>query len=213
MTYPPKWRHITEPKAALDLMGTHPFAHLITSHDGLHATRVPLVTTTDNAGNPATLRAHLNAQNPQATGLDGSEVLVVFSGPSTYVSPHWRAKPVRGGTYDYEEVRVRGRARTNGDIAFFRTLIDDLSTLIEPHYAEAGDYPTWDTTMAPEGYIERLHPAVTAFTIDIDSVETISKLHQTFDEEDRRSVADHLMKCPRDESRAIAQKIRDQTDG
>ncbi|MBY0423453.1 MAG: FMN-binding negative transcriptional regulator [Parvularculaceae bacterium] len=207
MSYPPSWRLEDNLGAAIALMGAYPFAHVFSANRGLKATRVPFVTDVEN-DRPRRLRAHFNAQNPQVEGLDGADLLVVFSGPATYVSPHWRASKTRGGTYDYEEVRVRGTARIVSDIEFFRSLINDLSALIEPQYAEVGDYPVWRTSMAPEGYVERLFPAVTPFVVEIASVETISKLHQHFPEEDRRSIADHLSRARRDESRIIAEKIR-----
>jgi transcriptional regulator len=206
MTYPPAWRSESDPDAALLLMRTHPFAHLFTAHDGLAATRIPFIV--DVEGGRATgLRAHLNGQNPQVAGLDGANVLIVFAGPSTYVSPHWRASKTRAGTFDYEEVRVRGIARAVGGIEFFKRLIDDLSAAIEPQYAEVGDYPVWRTEMAPEGYIERLFPMVTSFRIEISAIETISKLHQQFPPEDRRSIADHLARSRREDSRLIGEKI------
>lgn len=207
MTYPPSWRLENESGAALEIARAHPFAHLFTAHRGLASTRVPFVVDVEN-GKPTRLRAHLNGQNPQADGLDGAEVLVVFSGPSTYVSPHWRASKTRAGTFDYQEVRVRGTARLAADIGFFRRLIDDLSSLIEPQYSEIGDYPVWQTPMAPEGYIERLFPSIVPFAVEIASVETVSKLHQHFPEDDRRSIADHLARGHRDGSRAIAALIR-----
>lgn len=207
MTYPPPWRHVTDLRAAIELMRAHPFAHLFSAHQGLRSTRAPFLAD-EVDGRPARLRAHLNAQNPQAEGLDGAAVLITFSGPSTYVSPHWRSDASRAGTYDYEEAVVRGVARVVDDIAFFRSLIDDLSTLIEPQYAEVGDYPVWRTSMAPEGYIERLFPHVTPFEVDVEAVEVISKLHQQFPIEDRRSVAGHLARCGRDDARAIGEKMR-----
>jgi transcriptional regulator len=207
VSYPPPWRSEDEANAALALVQAYPFAHLFSAHDGLCATRVPFAADVEE-GRVASLRAHLNAQNPQAANLDGAAVLVVFSGASTYVSPHWRKAPTRGGTYDYEQVQVRGTARLVADKEFFCRLIDDLSALIEPQYAEVGDYPVWQTAMAPEGYVDRLFPAVTPFVIDVEAVEMISKLHQPFPLEDRLSVAKHLERSNRDESRLIAAKIR-----
>jgi len=211
MSYPPPNRLISDPAAAPGLMRAHPFAHLFSAQDGLWATRLPFVTDTEGE-RPVRLRAHLNRLNPQAQTLNDSPVLVVFSGPSSYVSPHWRATPTRAGTYDYEEVRVRGRARIESDFDFFLKLINDLSSLIEPQYAEVGDYPIWQTSMAPEGYIERLFPHITSFVIDIEAVEVISKLHQHFPVEDRVAIADHLSRSHRDDSRAIAAKIRKSTE-
>jgi transcriptional regulator len=196
----------------MTLAQANPFAHLFSSHNGLRATRTAFVTDVEG-GRIVRLRAHVNGQNPLAANLDGASVLVVFSGPSTYVSPHWRMQPTRGGTFDYEEVQVRGAVRVVAEKDFFCRLIDDLSALIEPQYAEIGDYPVWQTSMAPDGYIDRLFPHVTPFIVDVEAVSTISKLHQPFPPEDRRSVAEHLERSSRDDSRAIAARIRKDTDG
>ncbi len=208
MSYPPAWRHETDPSQGVRLMRAHPLAHLYTSHGGQRVTRIAFVV--DLGGDrPARLRGHVNGANPQAEGLDGAGVLAVFSGPLSYVSPHWRIDKARGGTFDYEQVVVRGTARTVEGIEHFRRMIDDLSALIEPEYAGAGDYPVWQTSMAAPGYIERLIPHITQFVIDISEIEVISKLHQQFPEEDRRSVAEHLERCQREGSREIARRIRE----
>lgn len=212
MTYPPPWRSQSDPQAALALARSYPFAHLFTAHGDLRSTRLPLVADVEE-GRIARLRGHLNGQNPQCAGLDGASVLVVFSGPATYVSPHWRTEPTRGGTYDYEEVRVSGTARVVSDKDFFCGLIDDLSALIEPQYAEVGDYPVWRTSMAPEGYIDRLFPHVTPFVVEAQAVDMISKLHQPFPAEDRKSIAEHLERSSREDARLIAGKIRRSLDG
>lgn len=205
--YPPSWRVENDAGTATALVQAHPFAHLFTTHGAPRVTRAPFVADIEES-RMTRLRAHLNGQNPQAEGLDGASVLIVFSGPSTYVSPHWRTQPTRGGTYDYEEVQVRGVARVVAEKGFFCQLIDDLSALIEPQYAEVGDYPVWRASMAPEGYVDRLFPAVTPFVVEIEEVKMISKLHQPFPVEDRLSIADHLARSHRDDARAIAEKIR-----
>ncbi|MBI1340942.1 hypothetical protein GC169_12145 [bacterium] len=209
MAYPPDWRRVSDPSAATELMRHHPFAHLATAHSGLRSTRIPFIADVED-GKPVRLRAHLNAQNPQVDGLDGQDALVTFAGRATYVSPNWRTDLARAATYDYEEVQVRGVIRVVRDIDFFRQLIDDLSAMIEPQYADVGDYPVWNTSMTPPGYVERLFPAITAFEVVIQSVEMISKLHQHFPEADRRSIADHLARSGREDARAIADKIRRQ---
>ncbi len=206
MSYPPLWRQVSAPAYALQLMREHPFALLLSSSPTLLATRIPVLAEVDAAGQ-LQLRAHLNAQNPQAATLEGAEVRVVFSGPSTYVSPNWRADRSRGGTYDYEEVQVSGRVRVHRELAAFRQLIDALSALIEPQYAEVSDAPVWTTALAPPGYLERLFPQVLCFSIDVESVQAVSKLHQHFPEVDRRTIATHLQRCHRQDAQAIAARI------
>lgn len=208
MTYPPAWRSNGSVEAAVSLMRARPFAHFMTAHNGLHSTRIPFIVDTEE-GQPVRLRAHLNAQNPQLSDLDGQEVLVSFSGSSSYVSPHWRTSLDRAGTVDYEEVKVRGKVSLIEGIDFFIDLINDLAALLEPQYAEVGDYPVWHTSMAPEGYIERLFPGIRAFEIRVTSVEMISKLHQSFSEADRQSIISHLQQSDREDARAIGTKIEE----
>lgn len=216
MSYPPPWRQRVDSGFAVEVLRAHPFAHLFTAAGGLRSTRIPFVADCDG-DRPVHLRGHLNGQNPQARALvecaAGAPVLVAFSGPATYVSPHWRAEKTRAGTYDFEEVVVRGTARVVADLEFFRRLVDDLAALIEPQYAEVGDYPVWRTTMAPAGYIERLFPAVTPLQVEIEEIEAVSKLHQHFPEADRRSIAEHLARSHREDARAIGSRIRRSLSG
>jgi transcriptional regulator len=207
MVYPPPEYRVTDPGAAIALMREHPFAHVITAQRELCVTRLPVLADVED-GCAVRLRGHFDARNPQAAELDGAPVLVAFSGAAAYVSPNWRANKTRGGTYDYEEVQVHGRARLVRDLAFFTQLIDDLSMLLEQQHTEIGDYPTWQTPMAPRGHLERQVALVVPFVVEIDRIDAISKLHQNFPDADRLSVAEHLSRSRRDEVRAIAAKIR-----
>ncbi|MFT3706926.1 MAG: FMN-binding negative transcriptional regulator [Archangium sp.] len=207
MEYPPREYLVQDPAVGLELIRTRPFAHVITSHGGLRSTRVPVLADSEN-GRIVRLRAHFDARNPQAKNLEGQPVLVSFSGPAAYVSPNWRADKTKGGTYDYQEVQVRGRARVMSDGGFFRQLVDDLSQSIEPQHSEIADFPVWRALHAPPGHIERQSQYVVAFVIEVESVETIAKLHQGLSEADRRSVIAHLARSRRDDVRAIAALIQ-----
>jgi transcriptional regulator len=205
--YPPAAYRVTDPAVAFALMRAHPFAHVITAHAGLRVTRLPMLADVEH-GRVTTLRGHFDARNPQAEGLQGTSMVVSFSGPAAYVSPHWRMDKSRGGTYDYEEVQVRGKVRVMQEAGFFTQLIDDLSALIEPQHAEISDQPVWRTSMAKSGHIDRQLSLVVPFIVDVESVEAVAKLHQGFSPADRRSVAEHLARSHRDEVRAIGAKIR-----
>lgn len=211
MSYPPDWRINQDNAQAIRLVRAYPIAHLVTSHNGPHATLTPFLVRTES-DHITQLTGHLNGQNPQVDGLDGAEVLVVFSGPSTYVSPHWRVIENRAGTIDYEEVQVRGHVRMRDDRQRFVAFINELAEMLEPRYREAGDYPIWNTDMTPEGYIERLYPMIKMFEIEVTSVRMISKLHQSFPVEDRLSIAEHLERCSQDDARAIAERLRENVE-
>ncbi|WOI52467.1 FMN-binding negative transcriptional regulator [Parvularcula sp. LCG005] len=207
MAYPPLPYRPKDERFIASIVREHPFATLFTAGGGLHATRLPVLVDMEE-GQPLRLRAHVNARNPQAGLLDGGDVLVSFTGPHTYVSPHWRADKGRGGTWNFTGVNIRGTARLRPEPDFFRALVNDLSALVEPQYAEIGDYPVWTDAMAPDGYIERLLPQLTAFEVDVTAVEPVAMLHQDYSAEDRRSVVDHLSRSSREGARAIAEMIR-----
>ncbi|MBL8916595.1 MAG: hypothetical protein JNM17_38195, partial [Archangium sp.] len=98
------------------------------------------------------------------------------------------------------------------DPTFFRTLVDDLSQSIEPQHREiAPEYPVWRADGAVPGHIEGQFKYVVAFTVEVESVETIAKLHQNLPNE-RASVAEHLARSHRDEVRAVAELIRRSSD-
>jgi transcriptional regulator len=207
MTYPPDWRSADRAADIVALIRDYPFAYLMTTTGGLRSTRIPFMADCED-GRPVRLRAHLNAANPQAKIIDQGDLLIVFAGPSTYVSPNWRTDRQRAATFDYEEVQVRGTATLEPDRGFFIKLVDDLASQIEPQYADIGDYPVWQTAMAPDGYIDRLFPHVTSFSVAVSEVRMVSKLHQAFPEEDRASIAAHLSRSGRTDSREIAERIR-----
>jgi transcriptional regulator len=209
MTYPPEWRQVApDAHFVAQLVQKHPFARLFTAEQTLAATSLPFIADFE-AGRMLRLRAHLNASNPQLVGLNGARAIVVFSGPATYVSPHWRTDLGRAGTIDYEEVQVVGRITTHaGDREFFCTLIDDLARLLEPQYAASAPYPVWNTSMAPAGYIDRLLPAIVGFSMQVEQVRAIAKLHQHFPAADRRSIAAHLERCAQADALSIAARLR-----
>lgn len=207
MSYPPDWRLLNDQPEITELIAEYPFAHLITAQDGLAVTRIPFLADCKD-GELIGLRSHMNGTNPQAKIIDSADLLIVFSGPSTYVSPHWRTDRQRAATFDYQEVRVKGTATIQRDMGYFIKLVDDLAQLIEPQYAEIGDYPIWQTSDTPEGYIDRLFPHICTFSVAIKEVEMISKLHQPFPKKDRDSIAKHLSRSDRTDSRKIAARIR-----
>ena len=207
MTYPPLPHRERDTAAMAELIKARPFAHFITSKPHLRVTRLPFALDTEN-GKLKRLRSHMNALNPQAVGLDGADTLIAFSGPDSFVSPNWRLKGDRGATWDYTAVHIWGRATVRPERGFFATLVDELARKEEEKHRGASSKPDWTFSNAAPDYVDRLHPKLTAFEVDIERVEAISKLHQDFPESDALSVAEHLDKSPEAQSAAVADLIR-----
>ena len=207
MVYPPLPHREKNLNAMAALIREFPFAHFITAAPTLNVTRLPFALDTEE-GSLVRLRAHMNAQNPQAKDLDGADVLVAFSGPDSYVSPNWRRKADRGATWDYTAVHVWGKAHVRPERTFFEQLVDDTAGPAETAHQGASQKENWRFAHASDEYVDRLRPQLTAFEITIDRVEGISKLHQDFPKEDAAKVAKHLDKSPGAYTDDIAALIR-----
>lgn len=62
MIYPRPACRVTDPAAAIRIMRADPFAHFITGHETLRATRIPFIVDCEN-GRLVRLRAHLDRRN------------------------------------------------------------------------------------------------------------------------------------------------------
>ena len=97
------------------LMREHPFATVVSAATGaLSADHVPLVL--HDGGGHGVLRGHLGAGNPLCRETAGAiEVLAIFQGPQSYVTPSWYASKREHGkvvpTWNYVVVHARGALR------------------------------------------------------------------------------------------------------
>ena len=107
------------------LIEAHPFGLLIsTGPDGLLANGLPF-TLKRGQGSFGVLKAHIARANDQWQTLDGQQVLVVFQGPLSYVSPSFYETKQETGkvvpTWNYAMVQARGTARVSADHAWLDT--------------------------------------------------------------------------------------------
>lgn len=172
------------------LIAAHPFGLLIsTGPEGLLANGVPFLL---RAKAPlGRLQAHVARANPQWQSLDGQQVLVVFQGPLTYISPSFYETKRETGkvvpTWNYAMVQVRGVARVIQDTEWLDTQIAAMTNGMEA----ARDDP-WAVADAPRPYIEAQLRGIVGIEIDILALEGKWKVSQNRPEADRRGVAEGL---------------------
>jgi len=172
-----------------DLIETHPFGLLI-SHDseGLQANGLPFLL--QRATGPfGRLQAHIARANPQWRELDGADVLVVFQGPLTYVTPAFYETKRETGkvvpTWNYAMVQARGTAHVRSDTAWLDT---QIAALTDRH--EADRPKPWHVSDAPRPYIEAQLRGIVGIEIEIRSLEGKWKVSQNRPEADRSGVAE-----------------------
>lgn len=144
------------------LMRAHPLATLI-SHgpDGLNANHIPLLLADGK------LQGHVARANPLwKVGNVAGEVLVIFHGHESYISPSGYATKAEHGkvvpTWNYVAVHAYGDLRVIDDPAW---IFGQISALTAAN--EAALPQPWAVTDAPADYIEKMLGAIVGIEIGI----------------------------------------------
>ena len=194
--YLPKHFAETDPAVLHDLMRANPLATLVThGADGLDANHIPLHL--DAAAGPyGTLRGHIARANPLATPVTmettagprvNREILVIFQGTDSYISPSGYATKAEHGkvvpTWNYVAVHAYGTLRLIDDRDWLLAQLDTLTAEQEaalPH--------PWSVDDAPADYIGKMLGAIVGIEIVIDRLVGKWKVSQNQPAENRASL-------------------------
>ena len=178
------------------------FASLVTQNEGnLIASHIPFVLDREE-GSWGRLRGHVAVRNPQLAHVkSGSEALVMFQGPHSYISPSWYVSQDTVPTWNYTAVHAYGRPRML-DRAALIVLLKDLV-----HQNERLLEPPWD--FDPQAaWVEKMLPEIAAFEIPIERLEGKFKLNQNRRSADRRRVVEVLSASQDPAQRHMAELIQ-----
>ena len=174
------------------IMGDHPLGVLVTSSvNGLDANHIPFEFD-PSVGKLGVLTGHVARANPVWQQCQqGADVMVVFRGDDTYISPNWypskhethRQVP----TWNYEVVHVFGRLTIRDDEKFMRRVV---SRLTRTH--EAQEPKPWKMGDSAPEYIDGMLKAIVGIEITIERFEGKSKLSQNREPRDVAGAAKAL---------------------
>lgn len=145
------------------LMRAHPLATLVSAGpDGLNANHIPLLLADGK------LQGHVARANPLwKDGQVAGEVLLIFQGHESYISPSGYATKAEHGkvvpTWNYTAVHAWGDLRVIDDPAW---IFAQISALTATH--EAALPQPWAVTDAPADYIEKMLGAIVGIEITIN---------------------------------------------
>jgi transcriptional regulator len=147
-----------------------------------------------------TLKAHLALGNPQWRTLqEEREVLVMFQGPHSYISPSWYEVELSVPTWNYTTVHAYGRPRLITEQA---ELYQHLSTLVTTY---EGAFPQpWQLAKLPTDYVEKMMKGVVGLSIEITRLEGKFKMSQNRSTQDQQQVIEHLQTAGDTTSREVA---------
>ncbi len=189
--YVPTHFQINDASELHRIMTNYPLGVLITTNAGLDANHLPFLFDA-NEGELGVLTAHVARANPVWEQVaNGSEVLVIFRGEESYISPNWypskhethRQVP----TWNYEVVHAHGKMTVHDDEKFLRGVVGRLT---KTH--EAMEPKPWKMSDAPQDYMDAMLNAIVGIQITITRLEGKAKLSQNREPRDLHGAAEAL---------------------
>lgn len=170
----------------------HPLGVLVTlTADGLDANHIPFELD-PSVGECGMLTAHVARANPVWQQCrDGADVLVIFRGNESYISPNWYPSKHEAHrqvpTWNYEVVHVHGRLSVQDEDKFTRGVV---ARLTRTH--EATEPKPWKMGDSAPDYIDGMLKAIVGIEIKIHRFEGKAKLSQNREDRDRLNAAEML---------------------
>jgi transcriptional regulator len=181
---------------------SHSFATLV-SHDGSapFASHLPVLFH-PNAGNLGSLRSHMARANPQWRHFaPGGEVLAIFHGPHSYISPSWYQTEIAVPTWNYATVHAYGVPTVIGEHERVVSLLRETVSAYESSFERP-----WPGNL-PDEYRDKMMQNIVAFEIPISRIEGKFKLGQNRSAADTQGVFEALSRSEDADSRALAKMM------
>lgn len=202
MYIPGKFK-IEETAVLHGLIRDYSFALVFSSDNGKGvATHLPLMLDSSR-GKYGTLIGHLARANPHWKSWDeNTELLVVFQGPHTYISPSMYSDQRTVPTWNYAAVHAYGFPELVHDAVPLRRMVDEL---VDHHESLSATPWSYDDL---EDDINGMLPAIVGFEIEITRLEGKFKLNQNKKPEDRKKVIEILAASESEMDRKVAEMMR-----
>ncbi|MEO7263870.1 MAG: FMN-binding negative transcriptional regulator [Ferruginibacter sp.] len=134
------------------------------------------------------------------TFFANENVLVLFTGPHTYISASWYAEEPMGSTFNYMTVHAKGKINFKDETATYEA----VKKITELHEGP-GKKASFD--MLPRNYVSVMVKAISAFEIEVTELSNVFKLSQNRNEASKKNIAAELMKKEDSDSKKIAAEI------
>ncbi|HYA28727.1 MAG TPA: FMN-binding negative transcriptional regulator [Acidobacteriota bacterium] len=209
MIYLPAFFDESRPEVLQQLINERPLGTLVTlGAAGLSANHIPF----EYDSVPSrwgTLRGHVARANPVWHEFSKEiDALVIFHGPSSYISPSWYPTKATTGevvpTYNYAVVHAYGPLRIIDDPIWLRRLVSGLTSRFEAKMAAP-----WQISDAPESFIEKQLQAIVGIEMVVSKLVGKWKVSQNRPAIDRAGVVSELSEAPDADGLAIAEMVRE----
>jgi transcriptional regulator len=186
----------------VEFLRQNEFATLVT-YDGEKPTASHLLMEVVQDGENLLVNGHMSKANPLwKTFEKNPEVLTIFQGPHTYISPTWY-NHVNVPTWNYQAVHLYGKPRIVADPEEFHAI---LSRLVARH--EGGSSYRLES-LSPDFVADHMK-GIVGFQIEVTRIEANYKLSQNRDDEDYQNILRRLHEREDEMSHGVAQAMERQ---
>lgn len=163
------------------------------------ATHAPVEVTEDENG-AIKIYGHMSRANPQWKTFAENEILLIFQGAHTYISPRWY-NHVNVPTWNYMMIHVYGMARlVQGDELFAL-----LSRLVRNHETQS----QYSLESLPQDFVQKEMKGIVGFAIDVIRIDAGYKLSQNRNDDDHENIVLELDKRGDENSEQVALAMRE----
>lgn len=205
--YSPKHFQEHDEDNLIELIAQYPFASLITyAGSDIKVDHLPFYL--EKKDNKKTLFSHIAKANPLWKSLkNGSEALIIFSGPNCYISPNYYPTKQENGrvvpTWNYVAVHVKGSIRFIHEDKSKLSLVSNLTNL-----HEAEQKAPWSVNDAPSSYIDKMLSAIVGIEIEVTSMLGKRKVSQNQSESNQQGVIKGLLSETDPHSHKMAELVK-----
>lgn len=190
--YCPSYFQEDRPAELISLIELFPLATIVCNGPaGLVADHIPLMYKGD-PNSSGRLVGHVARSNPLWQHPEDQELLVVFQGPSTYISPNWYAtKPEAGKvvpTWNYAVVHAHCSLKAIHDPA---QVLKIITALTDQH--EASQIHPWRVADAPSDFTDTLVSKIVGIELRIQRLQGKWKVSQNQPVQNQQSVMQGLL--------------------
>ncbi|MFS0764393.1 FMN-binding negative transcriptional regulator [Peribacillus phoenicis] len=197
--YIPKHFQLKDEEIIYDFIEKYSFATLFSQHNGEpYATHLPL---TLNKGESA-LYGHFARPNEQWKDIEYQQVLAVFQGPHSYISPSWYETTMAVPTWNYVSIHLYGKMEIVKDQ---KVIFDSLNDMVNKY--ENPDSP-YNLNDVDSSFIEGMSKGIVAFKIKITKIEAKAKLSQNHPVERQELIIKHLENTSQQDNIQIASLMK-----
>ena len=184
----------------LEFLQQNEFATLVT-YDGEKPTASHLLMEIMQEGENLFVNGHMSKANPLWKTIEKNpEVLVIFQGPHTYISPTWY-NHLNVPTWNYQAVHIYGKPRIVTDQ---EETYGILSRLVARNESNAA----YRLETLPQEFVSKEIRGIVAFQVEVTRIEANYKLSQNRNDQDYHNIITRLHEREDEMSHGVAKAMR-----